>query len=87
MDWYQNMKSVIMNVYAKKASKTETKITFEPHSISLSVKFDENIFEKVVHLPEEIDPSGSTFEVLTTKVEIVLRKKNEGENWNVNWTI
>lgn len=87
MDWYQNVKNVIINVYAKKVSKQDSKINFEKKRLIISVHFGDQVFEKTVHLPDEIDPSQSTIEVLSTKVEIVLRKAVEGEQWDVNWII
>lgn len=74
-DFYQQGPLVMACVYGKNIDKTTTTITFEPKLVSIKIEFkDGKHFHKDIKLFGEIDTSQSSFEILTTKVEIKLTK-------------
>ncbi|KAI9207120.1 HSP20-like chaperone [Polychytrium aggregatum] len=80
-DWYQTQTSVIISVFAKKADKASTKVTFGAEELSVYVKFlDGKVFRWNTPLSQPILSEQSKFEVLSTKVEITLKKAN-GISW------
>lgn len=51
--------------------------------MSISFKFDpEKAYEATIPLFGEIDPEGSRYEVLSTKLEVTMKKAN-GASWPV----
>jgi len=61
--------------------KAESKITISNSTIDVLLKFkDEKYFKKEFQLFGNVDSSKSSFEIMSTKTEIVL-KKLQGENW------
>jgi len=80
-DWYQQSASIIVSVYAKKVKKEESKIEFESNALRVFIKFEDGkTFSRVYNLADVIDPAKSSFEFLTTKLEIKLVKAN-GKQW------
>ncbi|KAJ3385908.1 hypothetical protein HDU92_002805 [Lobulomyces angularis] len=80
-DWYQTQSQVIVSVFAKKVDKTKTIIKFEKDKLDIKVKFldgKNGVFKSL--LCQEIIPEESKFSVLSTKIELVLKKGN-GISW------
>ncbi|KAJ1559810.1 hypothetical protein HK405_009274 [Cladochytrium tenue] len=80
-DWYQTPSTVIVSIYAKKLDKTKTVITFGERQLTVLARFqDGKVYELDTPLALAIDPVASRYEVLSTKIEIVLKKAN-GLSW------
>ena len=70
-------------VFAKKIDKSSLKVIFFPREIYISFNFDpKKAYEATIPLFEEIDPDNSRYEVLSTKLEITMKKAN-GASWPV----
>ncbi|KAI9500621.1 SGS domain-containing protein, partial [Coemansia spiralis] len=83
-EWYQNDNFVILEVFIKRVQKEAAIIEFEDKSVSLSVKMPtgaENNFE-FDPLLHKIVPSESSYDVLSTKIEIRLKKAVSGQKWD-----
>ncbi|KAJ1947305.1 Cochaperone protein [Kickxella alabastrina] len=83
-EWYQTDDYVILEVFIKRVQKDAATVEFEEKSVSLSVKMptgSENncMFDPLLH---KIAPEGSSFEVLSTKIEIRLKKAVSGQKWD-----
>ncbi|KAJ3299349.1 hypothetical protein HK104_009201 [Borealophlyctis nickersoniae] len=80
-DWYQTQTSVIISVFAKKIDKENTTVVFTENELKVDVKFqDGKVFKFHTPLSQPIDPANSKYEMLSTKIEINLRKGN-GFSW------
>jgi len=80
-DFYQTGQDVIVSIYGKNVVKTDSKITISNSKIDVFLKFkDEKYFKKEIILFGNVDPTKSSFEIMSTKTEIVLRKL-QGDNW------
>ncbi|RKO94110.1 chord-domain-containing protein [Blyttiomyces helicus] len=80
-DWYQTQSSVIISLFAKKIDKTRTTVVFAPEELKVNITFlDGNIAQFHTRLSQPIDSEASRFEMLTTKIEVVLKKAN-GISW------
>ncbi|KAI9164265.1 hypothetical protein H9P43_008094 [Blastocladiella emersonii ATCC 22665] len=74
-DWYQSREQVIVALYAKKADKAKSRVEFAPRGVRATLAMPDGTTASVefsTFLP--IDPERSTFEVLGTKVEVILHK-------------
>ncbi|KAI8920304.1 HSP20-like chaperone [Powellomyces hirtus] len=80
-DWYQTQSTVTISIFAKKVDKAATSVVFTPDSLKIDVKFlDGKTFPFHTQLAQPIDPAASKFEILSTKIELVLKKAN-GISW------
>ncbi|KNE71161.1 hypothetical protein AMAG_15826 [Allomyces macrogynus ATCC 38327] len=82
-DWYQTRDTVVVSVYAKGADKTKSSTQFADQRFRVeAVGKDGNRLGAVVQIATylPIDPEKSTCEVLSTKIELVLKKK-QGISW------
>lgn len=74
-DFYQTYSNVIVSIFAKKVDKEKAVIKFSERELSVDLPMPENRTFKVVYpLYGPIDPSGCTFKVMGTKVELNLKK-------------
>ncbi|KAJ1664798.1 Cochaperone protein [Coemansia sp. RSA 1646] len=83
-EWYQNDDFVIIEVFIKRVQKDAASIEFDTKSVSVSVKMptgSENNFE-FEPLMHDIVPSESVYEVLSTKIEIRMKKASAGQKWD-----
>ncbi|NWR90747.1 SGT1 protein, partial [Furnarius figulus] len=80
-DWYQTESQVIVTVMVKNAQKDDVSVQFSEKEMSASVRLPsgEN-FNLKLDLLHSIVPEQSTFKVLSTKVEIKM-KKPEAVRW------
>ncbi|KND04590.1 uncharacterized protein SPPG_00309 [Spizellomyces punctatus DAOM BR117] len=80
-DWYQTPSSVIISIFAKKVNKEQTSVVFTTDELKVDVKFmDGKVFKFHTPLSQPIDAAASKYEVLSTKIELVLKKAN-GISW------
>jgi len=74
-EWYQNPSQVFVSVFAKGVKKDNITVDFGEQSLSVQIKLaDSNSYVLDLELADSIDPSQSSFEVLSTKIEIKLKK-------------
>uniref|UniRef100_A0A4W5NLM1 SGT1 homolog, MIS12 kinetochore complex assembly cochaperone n=1 Tax=Hucho hucho TaxID=62062 RepID=A0A4W5NLM1_9TELE len=80
-DWYQTESQVIVTIMVKNVPKDGVNINFDERQLSAVVKLPSGEdFSLTVNLLHPIVPQHSTFKVLSTKVEIKM-KKTEGTRW------
>ncbi|RUS31656.1 hypothetical protein BC938DRAFT_477359 [Jimgerdemannia flammicorona] len=78
-DWYQTQTHIIMSIFAK--NREDTKIDFKPEQLDIDIKIaGGKRYKKSIPLFQPIEVVNSSFEALTTKVEIKLKKAN-GLSW------
>ncbi|XP_044304190.1 protein SGT1 homolog isoform X2 [Varanus komodoensis] len=80
-DWYQTESHVIITIMIKNAKKDEVHVHFSEKELNASVNLssDED-YNLKLHLLHSIVPEQSTFRVLSTKIEIKM-KKPEAVRW------
>ncbi|KAI8930208.1 chord-domain-containing protein [Entophlyctis helioformis] len=80
-DWYQTPGEVIVSVFAKKVDRASTTVVFGERRLEVNVAFmDGSVHTYHTPLFQPIDPAASRYEILSTKIEIVLKKAN-GLSW------
>ncbi|KAI8356610.1 chord-domain-containing protein [Choanephora cucurbitarum] len=78
-DWYQTQTNIILSIFAK--NKEDTKVEFKDQAIEVDIKMKGNKrYTKTFPLFATIDTAESKFTVLSTKLEISL-KKTSGMSW------
>ncbi|KAJ2822938.1 Cochaperone protein [Coemansia furcata] len=83
-EWYQNDEFVILEVFIKRVQKDAAVVEFSEQGVSLSVKMptgadNNHDFEPLMHA---IVPKESTYEILSTKIEIRMKKASVGLKWD-----
>jgi suppressor of G2 allele of SKP1 len=83
-DWYQNNDKVYFTLLAKGVPKDKATIDIQPRSLTISfpLQTSSDYEFSLEPLFAEIDPSASTFSIMSTKVEVVLRKSQPGQKWS-----
>ncbi|KAH7071518.1 hypothetical protein BKA63DRAFT_518110 [Paraphoma chrysanthemicola] len=84
-DWYQNNDNVTITILAKGAPKDTTVVEFEKDSFSIAFPIQGSSSDynfSLDPLYASIDPAESKFRVLSTKVEITLKKATPGVKWH-----
>ncbi|KAJ1986191.1 Cochaperone protein [Dimargaris cristalligena] len=81
-EWYQNDRNVYLNIFIK-TSADKVKVEFKPQSLSANIDLPSggSYVLDLEPLTGAIEPAESNFEVLSTKVEITLRKAVVGIQW------
>ncbi|KAF8332253.1 HSP20-like chaperone [Cantharellus anzutake] len=75
IDHYQTPDKVHVSVYAKKADKDQSKITFAPDEIHLDLSLPQSKrFMQTLTLYDSINPDSSSFTFFGTKVDLLLDK-------------
>lgn len=81
-DFYQLGENVIMNIYAKNVEHSKSSVAISATRIDAHVTFkDGKFFKKSFELAATIDPASSKFEILSTKIEIKLKKHDSSISW------
>ncbi|KAG5456762.1 MAG: SGS domain-containing protein [Olpidium bornovanus] len=80
-EWYQNDHSVMVSIFAKGVAKDSVEIGMGQLSVSFPLPSGSFFSLELDPLAHEIEPSSSTFEVLSTKIELKLKKKMSGLKW------
>ncbi|XP_028283763.1 protein SGT1 homolog isoform X2 [Parambassis ranga] len=91
-DWYQTESQVIVTVMVKNVPKDGVSVSFTEKELSARIQLaSEENYSLNLHLLHPIIPQQSTFKILTTKVEIKMKKtdairweKLEGEGQESN---
>ncbi|KAF8928656.1 hypothetical protein BGZ58_009460 [Dissophora ornata] len=80
-DWYQTQTHINLSIFAKKVDAKTAVVQFKEREVDIDLRMpDGKRFKLVLPLFQPIEPVGSTFEVLGTKVEIIMKKGN-GISW------
>jgi len=82
-DWYQNNDKVYFTLLAKGVPKDKAIIDIQPRSLTISfpLQTSSDYDFSLEPLFAEIDPSTSSFSIMSTKVEVVLKKSQPGQKW------
>ena len=81
-DWMQNAAFVTVSVYAKGVKKANCEVDFDTDSVMVTLQLnDSSEYQLYLDLAGVIDPMACKFEVLSTKIEIKL-KKNPEVKWD-----
>ena len=82
-DFYQTQRTAVLAIFAKKIDKSSVSVEFASRQLSIGFNFDpRKRYEATIPLYNEIEPEQSRYEVLSTKLEITLKKAN-GASWPV----
>lgn len=83
-EWYQNFDTVVITLYAKGVPKDAVGIDLKDDSVSLQFPLagGADFAFTLDPLFAQIDPSASKVSVLSTKIEVTLRKRVAGQKWN-----
>lgn len=80
-DWYQTETTVVVEVRIKKLSANQVTVDFHPTSLSVTAKLPVGSdYSLELDLAHPISPEQSSYKVMSTKLEIKLRKA-EGVRW------
>ncbi|XP_015219362.1 protein SGT1 homolog [Lepisosteus oculatus] len=80
-DWYQTEPQVIITIMVKNSRKEDVNIQFEEKMLHATVKLPQgDEFNLKKHLLHSIVPEQSTFKILSSKIEIKMRK-TEAIRW------
>lgn len=85
-EWFQTGQNVIVTLYAKGIPKDKAEIDLNEDSVSVSFPHPSNPASTFTFTLDPlfglIDVSASKSSVMTTKIELTLRKKTQGQKWN-----
>ncbi|KAF9330254.1 hypothetical protein BG006_006801 [Podila minutissima] len=80
-DWYQTQTHINLSIFAKKVDAKTAVVEFKEREVNIDLRMpDGKRFKLELPLFQPIEPVGSSFEVLGTKVEITMKKAN-GISW------
>ncbi|KAL7754457.1 Cochaperone protein [Sorochytrium milnesiophthora] len=90
-EWFQSPTDVVVSVFIKGLNKQphvdKVRIDFSPRTLSVTCPLPTSSagseYSLELDLAHAIDPSQSSFEVLSTKIEVKMRKVDDGLKWNV----
>ena len=86
-DWYQTESQVVIEIRVKKLKTEQVEVSFTSNALDVIIRFPEiepsepNSYCLNLQLSNPIVPEQSSYKVLSTKVELKL-KKGEGIRWN-----
>ncbi|KAF2685091.1 SGS-domain-containing protein [Lentithecium fluviatile CBS 122367] len=83
-DWYQNNENVTFTLLAKGVPKDKATVEITKDSLSISFPIqDSSDFDYTLDpFYAEVDPAQSSYRVLSTKIEVTLRKATPGVKWH-----
>ncbi|KAI8813642.1 hypothetical protein BJ742DRAFT_767219 [Cladochytrium replicatum] len=84
-EWFQNDNFVTVSVFVKNVKPDTVEVQFTEAAISLTIKLPtgSDFSFDLDPLAHTIVPDQSKFAVLSTKIELKLKKKSEGLRWGV----
>ncbi|RKO91395.1 HSP20-like chaperone, partial [Blyttiomyces helicus] len=81
-EWFQNENFVTISVFVKKLVPEAVTVDFSPRALSVTIRRPgQPDYSLELDLAHEIDPSGSKFAILSTKIEIKIKKERAGIKW------
>lgn len=85
-EWYQNTQNVTLTLYAKGVAKDKAQIDIKDDSVSISFPHPSNTSStfdfSLDPLFALIDPSQSKATIMSTKIEVILKKAVPGQKWH-----
>ncbi|EAW14697.1 co-chaperone SGT1 [Aspergillus clavatus NRRL 1] len=83
-EWYQSHDSVVVTLYVKGVSKdsVDTELNDDSAALQFPLPSGADYAFSLDPLFAPIDPSSSKVSVMSTKIELVLRKKVPGQKWS-----
>lgn len=83
-DWYQSTTSITFTLLAKGVPKEKTSIDIQPRSLAISFPLaNDSVYDfSLDPLYAPIDAAASTSHIMSTKIEIVLKKAQPGQKWH-----
>ena len=85
-EWFQNAQNVTVTLYAKRVPKDKAEIEINEDSLSVSFPHPSNPASTFTFTLDPLfallDVSSSKASIMSTKVELTLRKKVPGQRWN-----
>lgn len=82
-DWYQSSTHVTVSILQKSLGQEDVEVTIEPTKLLVRVKLDGELVEAYNEaLFDEVVPDESSFRVLSSKVELKLKKRRVGMHWD-----
>ncbi|KAL8680366.1 MAG: hypothetical protein Q9186_003445 [Xanthomendoza sp. 1 TL-2023] len=83
-EWYQTDDTVVVSLFAKGVPKETTTIDIQNTSLAISFPLPtgSDYDFSLDPLGGKVDPAASTAKILSTKVEVVLKKATVGEKWS-----
>ncbi|RIA84788.1 SGS domain-containing protein [Glomus cerebriforme] len=84
-EWYQNENFVIISIFIKNVKKETVDVYMTEKSLSVTVKLPtgSDYSLELDPLAHEIAPKESKYDVLSTKIEVKIKKANPGVKWGV----
>ncbi|THH11827.1 hypothetical protein EW145_g395 [Phellinidium pouzarii] len=83
MDHYQTPQTVCVSIFAKQADRTRSIVNFTENEVRLDLFLpDSKRFTRSLELFGPIIPEESKYSIMGTKVELVLKKK-DNRSWNI----
>ena len=83
-EWYQTAEAVVVTLFAKGVPKDKASVDIQQHSLSISFPLptgsDFEFSLDPFYAP--IDHSTSSFKIMSTKVEFILKKSTPGQKWS-----
>jgi suppressor of G2 allele of SKP1 len=82
-EWFQTDSTIALDVFIKNLKQEQLKVEYEAGSVSVTVKLSdssENVMD--FDLWHDIMPSECSFEILSTKIELKLKKAIAGLKWD-----
>ncbi|KAJ2616956.1 hypothetical protein H4S08_000554 [Coemansia sp. RSA 1365] len=74
-DFYQLADDVVVSIYAKQIDREKSTVAIDSNTVDVHLVFGAGrIYNDTIQLHGSIDPSSSSYEFMSTKVEIRLRK-------------
>ena len=81
-EWFQTDDYVTISIFIKKVSQQDVSITFLPRLLSVTVKLAQSDYSlELEPLTHEIDPQTSSYQILSTQIEVKLKKSVTGIKW------
>ncbi len=85
-EWYQSPSTVTITLYAKSVAKDKFDVDFQEDSVHVSFPQPSNPSSTYSFTLDPlfalIDPSQSTSKVMSTKIELTLKKAQAGQKWH-----
>mmetsp|Transcript_32350 Transcript_32350/g.52281 ORF Transcript_32350/g.52281 Transcript_32350/m.52281 type:complete len:393 (-) Transcript_32350:570-1748(-) len=81
-EWYQTNTHVVVSLFVKDASKTDTHAEFTDNEVSVNTKLsDHKDFQWNLDVYDSIVPGESTYTISPVKIELNMKKVNPGRRW------
>lgn len=83
-DWYQSSDTVTITLLAKSVDKECAIVDIQPHSLTIAFPLptDSEYDFSLDPLYAAIDPATSSYKIMSTKIEVILKKILKGQKWH-----